>query len=228
MNSEHKCIYRRQTGWEIKIQHEGKCRYREMFADSIYGDFAIKIARTKRDLWLKENDLTLEDVNKHLIGRRGRVGRKPSTGFTGVSFVTMGQTQYYRASFRMANGRSKSVSFSVKKYGKEDALKMAIEARKDMEEEISLPTIKRQLNQKEVFERKILTMAAPKSATPLRNANLPFGISIHTLLVLEKKGLLAAKTINPDEYGSIVQFNLTVNGKARLHELNHAGLDQDE
>lgn len=69
------------------------------------------------------------------------------------------------------------------------------------------------------LEEQILNLCSEKSHIPLRNANLPRGVSINILRLLTVRDFIFSRPIPRDDSGSIVEYRLRPKGEARLREL---------
>lgn len=117
-------------GWQVRLQRRGK-RYAKYFADRGYGgpDASFEAARIWRDQLLKT---FAEDDRARICARSNR----NSSGVVGVSKVTItgpnGVTYYFwQATWSPASGQRRSIRFSVKKHGEEEAFRLAVEARQN-------------------------------------------------------------------------------------------------
>lgn len=117
-------------GWQVRLQRRGM-RYAKYFADRGHGgsDASLAAARIWRDRLLKT---FAEDDRARVCSRSAR----NSSGVVGVSKVTItgpnGVTYYFwQATWSPAPGQRRSIRFSVKKHGEEEAFKLAVQARQN-------------------------------------------------------------------------------------------------
>jgi hypothetical protein len=143
---KYKCISRIDNksnatfGWEVRIRRRNK-QINRFFSDSKYENDAHKsllAAMESRDL-LIEKVPVLDRIERAELKRANN-----SSGIPGVS-RTMNSKSYKEQTYNYAfwqaywspkTGVTKSVRFSVKKYGEKQAKKLAIEARKNAINEI--------------------------------------------------------------------------------------------
>ncbi len=117
-------------GWQVRLQRRGT-RYAKYFADRGLGgpDSSLIAARKWRDDLLKK---FAEDDSARVCSRSAR----NSSGVVGVSKVTItgpnGVIYYFwQATWSPSPGQRRSIRFSVKKHGEEEAFKLAVQARQN-------------------------------------------------------------------------------------------------
>lgn len=115
-------------GWQVRLQRRGK-RFAKYFADRGHGgrDASFAAAKVWRDELLK----TFSDDDRARVCARST---RNSSGVVGVSKVTItgpNGTVYYfwQATWSPAPGQRRSIRFSVKKHGDEEAFRLAVQAR---------------------------------------------------------------------------------------------------
>ncbi len=118
--------YKPPYGWVARFQYDKKA-YQKFFSDSKYG--GENLALLAAVSWLKDTKqkLGIPDTSLSVVG-----SSRSNTGVRGVSFSE--KSNRYFASWTDAKGKLSTVSFSVKKYGKEKAFKLACAKRKEGEE----------------------------------------------------------------------------------------------
>lgn len=115
-------------GWQVRLQRRGT-RYAKYFADRRYGgsEGSLKAAKAWRDDLLKTFS---EDERARVCSKSSR----NSSGVVGVSKVTIAGSNgvvyyFWQATWSPAPGQRRSIRYSVKKYGEEEAFRLAVEAR---------------------------------------------------------------------------------------------------
>ncbi len=117
-------------GWQVRLQRRGT-RYAKYFADRRFGGTGASLAaaRAWRDDLLKT---FAEDDRARVCSKSSR----NSSGVVGVSKVTIsggnGVIYYFwQATWSPSPGQRRSIRFSVKKHGDEEAFRLAVEARQN-------------------------------------------------------------------------------------------------
>lgn len=121
-------------GWEVRLQRKGK-RFEKFFADGQYGGrrAALQAAKSFRDsLEQRYQKYTVEE-----LARQPSVRNK--SGVVGVRrTVQVEETEDYVYSYAFwiaqwtdGKGKRKTRSFSVDKYGEDEAYQRAVQARKN-------------------------------------------------------------------------------------------------
>jgi hypothetical protein len=117
--------YEGPHGWWVRFKYDNKS-FSKFFNDKKYGgkEFAFLSAYA----WMK-NTKEKEGIpnTPYLVGG----GARSNTGVRGVSYSASSNS--YFASWNDANGKPAASSFSVKKYGKKKAFKLACAKREKME-----------------------------------------------------------------------------------------------
>ena len=147
-------IYRhdkiRMYGWWLKIQRNGE-QLSKFFADAKFwynAEAALLAAIHERDEFIRQH----QDKKPSLPFREQTLSNN-MTGVNGVSFAASeGRRGAFVASWKLPDGRNKNKKFNINKYGFHEALNMAIEARRNWEEE-----------QRKLMEREKLGLAAGAS-----------------------------------------------------------------
>ncbi len=118
--------YKPPYGWVARFHYDKKA-YQKFFNDSKYG--GENLALLAAVSWLKDTKqkLGIPDTSLSIVG-----SSRSNTGVRGVSFSE--KSNRYFASWTDAKGKLSTVSFSVKKHGKEKAFKLACAKRKEGEE----------------------------------------------------------------------------------------------
>ncbi len=118
--------YKPPYGWAARFRYDQKA-YQKFFSDSKYG--GENLALLAAVSWLKDTKqkLGIPNTSLSVVG-----SSRSNTGVIGVSFSE--KSNRYFASWTDARGKPSTVSFSVKKYGKEKAFKLACAKRKEGEE----------------------------------------------------------------------------------------------
>ncbi|PID41117.1 MAG: hypothetical protein CR981_04650 [Proteobacteria bacterium] len=117
--------YKPPYGWVVRF-HYNKKAYQKFFNDSKYGGKNLSLLAAVS--WLKDRrkKIGIPDTPLPVVGTS-----RSNTGVRGVSFSE--KSNRYFASWTDARGRLSNVSFSVKKYGKEKAFKLACAKREEGE-----------------------------------------------------------------------------------------------
>lgn len=117
-------------GWQVRLQRRGH-RYAKYFADRKHGgpDGSLAAAREWRNNLL---EMFAKDDRARVCSKSSR----NSSGVVGVSKVTIaganGTTYFFwQATWSPAPGQRRSIRFSVKKHGEEEAFRLAVEARQN-------------------------------------------------------------------------------------------------
>ncbi len=66
--------------------------------------------------------------------RNRKISKNNKTGYRGIIYKKNGEYEYYIANWTDSDGRKRVKSFNCKKYGKEEALNLALKKRKEIEE----------------------------------------------------------------------------------------------
>jgi hypothetical protein len=66
--------------------------------------------------------------------RNRKVNKNNNTGFRGVRYKKVGKREYFIATWSNEDSKERAKYFNIKKLGREEALKKAIEMRKEMED----------------------------------------------------------------------------------------------
>lgn len=83
------------------------------------------------------NISNLRCVTTNINRRNAGINKQNKTGVCGVSYLPSRNEFIYRATVRLLCGKKKVKSFSCKKYGKEEAFRLACEWRKSMIDELN-------------------------------------------------------------------------------------------
>jgi len=116
-------------GYNVRLRH-GQDAYARFFADRKHGGKrkALRLAQAYRDEVLA----TMPKQKQEAAARKIR--KTPKSGVTGVTHVITPRTgtsryAYWQASWNDEHGKRRTAKFSIQRYGKEEALDMAIKAR---------------------------------------------------------------------------------------------------
>lgn len=127
--------HRDTHGWMMRLYHQGTT-YTKLFSDGVYGGAkkALKAARKYRKQLGKA--LGIESLSKRRRTRRVSA-QNLTTGIVGVyrgaSKSKNGKERhYYAASWNPEPNKVKTKSFSIAKYGEEEAFRLAVEYRQKM------------------------------------------------------------------------------------------------
>lgn len=117
-------------GWQVRLQRRGT-RYAKYFADRRHGGIeqSFHAAKLWRDTLLRE---FAEDDRARVCSKSAR----NSSGVVGVSKVTIAGSNgvtyfFWQATWSPSPGQRRSVRFSVKKHGEDEAFRLAVEARQN-------------------------------------------------------------------------------------------------
>ncbi len=118
--------YKPPYGWAARFTYDKKA-YHRFFSDSKYG--GKNLALLAAVSWLKDTKqkLGVPYTSLSVVG-----SSRSNTGVRGVSFSE--KSNRYFASWTDARGKLSTISFSIKKYGKDKAFKLACAKRKEGEE----------------------------------------------------------------------------------------------
>lgn len=145
-SEKYKCISRIDNennstfGWEVRIRRNKK-QVNKFFSDSSYENDPHQSLLAAMEI----RDALLKQIPKLSRVERAQLKRKNcSSGIPGVSLTVnrkkyKGKTYEYRfwqAYWSPEPGKTKSVRFSVSKYGEEEAKRRAVEARTEALKEI--------------------------------------------------------------------------------------------
>lgn len=121
-------------GWEVRIQRRGK-RVEKFFADNTHGGkrMALQAAKHFRDQMETElRPLSIREMarNPSIRNRSGTVGvrRSVKTDVRGEYEFTYA---FWVAQWTDGKGKRRTRSFSVDRYGEDEAYRMAVKARND-------------------------------------------------------------------------------------------------
>ena len=115
-------------GWHVKLRRRGR-PYRAFFADSKYGGKAeaLEAARARRD------KIVAEVPGETTADRRDRMTQRNTSGTVGVRRIERFKHGYlyeaWAAQWTDDKGERQTITFSVNKYGEDEALELALLAR---------------------------------------------------------------------------------------------------
>lgn len=125
-------------GWYVRIYKNGKT-YSKLYSDSRYGgtEQALKYAKKARKAALE----TLKSVPGNDQRRLVSQDKRNKSGIIGVSRTvkkntTGGDSVYYQVTWSPEKGKIKNRQWSVRKFGEEEAFRMAREFREQVMQEI--------------------------------------------------------------------------------------------
>ncbi|WP_455217056.1 AP2/ERF family transcription factor [Kaarinaea lacus] len=118
-------------GWWVRVYKDSRPVDSRLFSDGVYGgkDIAKKNAQEHRDRVVKKHKIVPVHMRKT---REHTVDSRNTSGIVGVTLSVAkksGNLRVHWSARFMENGRQKNVSFSVRKYGYQDAFKQALKAR---------------------------------------------------------------------------------------------------
>lgn len=135
MPSKHPNITRldngREKGWIVKVNYQNKS-LRKLLSDKKHGGKkkAFEAAQELRLEYLKE--LGKPDTKRRILGSNPH----NTSGIRGVRKIWKGTVEVYEVNWQAEPGKTARTTFSVKKYGEEEARRKAIELRQQKELEI--------------------------------------------------------------------------------------------
>lgn len=126
-------------GWFVR-GYKNKKTYSKLFSDKRYGGEkeALEAARKYRDALVEElNEIPNEPRPRRIVSRDSR----NVTGVLGVCRISKkgangGVNEFYSVTWRPEPGVQKCSSFSIRKYGEEEAFRLAVELRRKQMAEI--------------------------------------------------------------------------------------------
>jgi len=125
-------------GWYVRIYKNGKT-YSKLYSDNKYGgkDRALQVAYKARLVALE----ALKDLPKESKRRLVMSDKRNKSGIIGVSKTTKinknGTTsEYYQVTWSPEPGKVKNRQWSVRKYGLEEARRLATDFRREVMEQI--------------------------------------------------------------------------------------------
>ena len=129
--------YTNVKGWNVRIYINSKPVEQKLFSDGVFGSKikARDAARAYRDTLIKK--FKINPYKKRGEGYH-EVDARNTTGVVGVSLQkterATGFLQYGWSARFMQKGRQRNRTFSIQKYGYEEAFKLAVKCRYDMTE----------------------------------------------------------------------------------------------
>lgn len=116
-------------GWQVRLQRRG-LRYAKYFADRRHGGLEESLSAAKK--WRDELLGNFADDDRARVCSKSS---RNSSGVVGVSKVTISGTNgvtyyFWQATWSPAPGQRRSIRFSVKKHGDQEAFRLAVEARR--------------------------------------------------------------------------------------------------
>jgi len=157
-------------GWYVRVAFKGDIHSR-FFSDSSYQGKrkALKVARTWRDA--KERELGKPRTERSVRAASSR----NRTGVIGVRRTTKARTRdgskvspVYEVTWQSAPGQVRRTTFSITKYGKDEAFRRACAYRKEKEREMygaALPPLKARRRQRTLADRgRVQTQSKGKSS----------------------------------------------------------------
>ncbi len=116
-------------GWQVRLQRRG-VKYGKFFGDGVFGgvDRSLIAAKRWRDRLLER----LEGEEMVRICTRSTRNRSGVVGVSKVSVVTNGTTyEFWQATWSPEKGRRRCVKFSIRRYGDQEAFRLAVLAREE-------------------------------------------------------------------------------------------------
>lgn len=124
----------RTHGWLVTLQRRGTI-FRRQFSDGVHGGKAksLMAAKSFRDQIMKQHPPLSKREHAEILKKNNK------SGVVGVCRYCASETSakdesdkrwFWVASWVLPDGRAKRVKFSVRKYGEEEAFKMAVKARR--------------------------------------------------------------------------------------------------
>lgn len=121
-------------GWYVRVKKNGKS-YAKLFSDSKYGgrNHALKCAKKARELALETMKTSESVPSRRLV----TTDKRNKSGMVGVNKThktnAKGQiTEYYQVTWSPAPGKIKNRQWSVRKYGHDEAFRLAKEFRREI------------------------------------------------------------------------------------------------
>jgi len=129
MINKIKGLSRTKQSWLVRVYY--KCfSLHQNFSDKQYG--GRQMALTRAVQWRDAAKLILLDKCDEMFADLEKIKIKnirSNTGVAGVSLTHKNNMPCYCVSFQVTNGKQSARSFSVAKYGKEEAFRLACEIR---------------------------------------------------------------------------------------------------
>jgi hypothetical protein len=118
-------------GWWVRVYKDSKPVESKLFSDGVYGskEKAKKKAQEHRDKVVKKHKIVPVHLRKT---REHSIDRRSTSGVVGVTLSVVNKASSLRAHWSarfMEKGRQRNVSFSVRKYGYENAFRKALRVR---------------------------------------------------------------------------------------------------
>lgn len=116
-------------GWQVRLQRRG-VKYAKYFGDSVFGSSsrALQAARIWRNNLLRK----IEDREQARICTRSARNSSGVVGVSRVKVVTNGASyEFWQATWSPSPGKRRCVKFSIRRYGDQEAFRLAVLARED-------------------------------------------------------------------------------------------------
>ncbi len=116
-------------GWQVRLQRRG-VKYAKYFGDRIFGspERSLQAARIWRNDLLRK----IEASEQARICTRSARNRSGVVGVSKVTVITNGTSyQFWQATWSPEAGRRRCVKFSIRRYGDQEAFRLAVIARKE-------------------------------------------------------------------------------------------------
>ncbi len=116
-------------GWQVRLQRRG-VKYAKYFGDRIYGNSerGLREARAWRDALLHK----IAASEQTRICTRSTRNRSGVVGVSKVTVVTNGASyQFWQATWSPEPGKRRCVKFSIRRYGDQEAFRLAVAAREE-------------------------------------------------------------------------------------------------
>ena len=139
----HRIAARPFPHWQLRFRYHSKLIHSQVFADRRYGgskEKALEAALAKRDKIAHSLGIDLEkhwhDCRTKKYRYTQRAGKRNKTGIVGVQFTVMGGHRYYKACICLERYKETVKSFSCDLLGDDEALRLAVEQRKEWVREL--------------------------------------------------------------------------------------------
>ena len=126
--------------WNLRFRHNRKIIHRQAFRDHLYGskEKSLEVALAKRGKIAHSLGIDLDkhwhDCKIKKYRYTQRAGKRSSTGVPGVTYSANGWYRYYKASICLEKYKETVKSFNCDVLGDDEALRLAIEQRKEWEQ----------------------------------------------------------------------------------------------
>ncbi|MDB4265446.1 AP2 domain-containing protein [bacterium] len=116
-------------GWQVRLQRRG-VKFAKYFGDRVYGDHRRSLTAARQ--WRDELLTKIEASEQARICTRSARNRSGVVGVSRVTVVTNGSTyEFWQATWSPEVGRRRCVKFSIRRYGDNEAFRLAVIAREE-------------------------------------------------------------------------------------------------